>query len=84
MQYGNRVNADDIFRLLLRLNRTMQYGNDGIPSHFPSPYTRFKSYYVVWKQIVQTGIEKIIPSLNRTMQYGNNVLIYTKDEDYNV
>ena len=33
--------------------------------------TMFKSYYVVWKQIMIITENKKIKRLNRTMQYGN-------------
>ena len=33
--------------------------------------TQFKSYYVVWKQNINTSGWKFRRGLNRTMQYGN-------------
>ena len=34
----------------------------------------FKSYYVVWKRILDKVFKMCFPCLNRTMQYGNSTL----------
>ena len=39
--------------------------------------TRFKSYYVVWKQIEEAGVGDTPTRLNRTMQYGNDILYFS-------
>ena len=38
---------------------------------FKYSYRWFKSYYVVWKLLAPTAMERTTQSLNRTMQYGN-------------
>ena len=57
--------------LLLRLNRTMQYGNPSGEPKLSGVCGRFKSYYVVWKLGVPSPMMYSIFCLNRTMQYGN-------------
>ena len=51
--------SDIAFNLsaLLRLNRTMQYGNAMSGWKFGMPLRMFKSYYVVWKQ--KSNIKKL-------------------------
>ena len=56
MQYGNFSPYTNIVSNILRLNRTMQYGNKMSQSLVPPPLRLFKSYYVVWKPMYQTHI----------------------------
>ena len=73
MQYGNLFLPLSILPLLFSLNRTMQYGNLFFCVRRVNDTKRFKSYYVVWKPLAPTAMERTIQSLNRTMQYGNIV-----------
>ena len=52
MQYGNQENKKKKMNMSDGLNRTMQYGNRHSVC-FPLEGKQFKSYYVVWKQIVR-------------------------------
>ena len=53
----------------------MQYGNESDTSYRIWAEGRFKSYYVVWKQVMVDAKAKKKEGLNRTMQYGNRVRI---------
>ena len=50
MQYGNYSCSKTETQRFASLNRTMQYGNSSLAEFFLC-VKKFKSYYVVWKQI---------------------------------
>ena len=63
--FGRRI------KKIVRLNRTMQYGND-FAGRKRKTFRLFKSYYVVWKPMTLIVNFGILFCLNRTMQYGNS------------
>ena len=81
MQYGNDYVSTYEVTTANGLNRTMQYGNIDLMRAILLQQ-KFKSYYVVWKQIGEKKYKYIDACLNRTMQYGNHSLQMKKKRNF--